>query len=429
MKPPLSNNYCSTINIADESVCEMPVNKVKKWIDNNDFHLNGKSSSFHSIATSQMFAYICKDDKINSSESLTDYIDDVQLDKQLESICGNAYNERNKNANSLVSLYVDETHLNQKVHLTRTNSSEINPYCDENAVFNNVLHLSHSHTSLPDYIEESHCGYHRDDEKKSHENQRFSSSSSGSLTLQQHHARVSDELHISKDGYTNRLPMLLPYVPNPVLAKSFDLLQSSNNTTTDKIQMVTSNSDSNLSDNHDQQSKDNNVDSGLNTDCSRLDTDSGLNSHSTTEALQTSGYYESLSSSGKEMNSKNAILDSSSDLLPGCEHSDTNTSVNASSSIATSSLGYFELPADNCAYFGRTSSRRSSLSELDSDIDRQLCDIAATSNINRCFTNDSSNVDSEYVHLPALSSENLKQNQPKDNITMTDYILSIENVV
>ena len=415
MKPPLSNNYCSTINIADESVCEIPVNKVKRWIDDNDFRLNGKSSSFQSIATSQMFAYIRKDDKISkelSSESLADYVDDIQLDKQLESVCNRTCNEGNKNSNSLISLYVDEAHLNQEAHLTKTNSSEINPYCDENAVFNNVLHPSHSHTSLPDYMEESYCRYHRDG-KKSHE-----SLSSTSQQQQQHHARISDKLYTSKDSYTSSLPILMPCVPNPVLAKSFDLIQSSSNETSDKVPSI---SDSNLSDNHDQKSKDDIVDSGLNTDCSRVD--SALNSHSLTEALQSSQYYRSLSSSSKEMNSN----DSSSDPSLGSNHSNTNASINASS--ATSSLGYFELPADKYTYFGsRTSSRKNSLSELDFDIDIQLHDISATSNINRCFANNISSVDFGYVQLP-LPSENLKQNQPKDNVTMNDYILSIENVV
>ena len=394
MKPPLSNNYCSTINIADESVCEMPVNKVKRWIDGNDFYVNGKSNSFHSIATSQMFAYIRKESKINkelSSESLPDYIDDFQLDKQLGSVCNNTSKEGNKTNNSLISLCVDKSHLNQKVHVTRINSSKNNPYCDENVAFNNVLHLSHSHTSLPDYMEESHCGNYTNE----------------SLSSTSHHTRMSS------------LPVLMPSAPNPAHAKSFDLLQSSNNEAGDKIQ--SNNSDSNLNGNHeDQSSKDDNVDSGLNTDA-----DSGLNSHSITEALQSSGYYESLSSNSKGMNFKNTVIpESLSDSSRrGSNHSDTNT--NASSSIPTSSLGYVELPADydKHTYFG---SRTRSMSELDIDIGSQLCDI---SNINKCFTNDSSSVELGYVHLPLSSESPLKQNLSKDNVTMTNYILSIENVV
>ena len=67
MRSPLSNNYCSTINIADDSVCEMPVSKVMKWIDNNDFKQSTdvlqQTSSFHSLPTSEMIAYICKKGK------------------------------------------------------------------------------------------------------------------------------------------------------------------------------------------------------------------------------------------------------------------------------------------------------------------------------------------------------------------------------
>ena len=427
MKPPLSNHYCSTINIADESVCEMPVSKVTKWIDSNDFHLNGKSSSFHSIATSQMFAYIRKDGKINkelSSESLADYIDDLQMDKQLDSVCNNSCNEANRNDNSLLSLYVDESNLNQNAHLTRTSSCEINPYCDENTAFNNLSHLTHSHNSLPDYIEESHCGYNRG-EKQLHES---SFVNSGPLTSQRH----LDKSYISNDSsYANSLPVLMPYVDNPVLAKSFNLSQSSNNKITDKTQMVTNSTELNSSDHHNQQLTDDNVDSGLTSDYYRQDTDSGLNSGSVTDALQNSGSYESLSHSSKQVNSKIASSDSS--LCSN--HSGTNTSVNTSTSVVQiSSLGYFELPADKYTYCGsRTSSKRSFFSEL--DFNSHLCDITDTSNTNRCFTNDRSDVDLGYVHLP-LSSENLKQNQMKDitetrieNITLNDYILSIENVV
>lgn len=381
MKPPLSNNYCSTINIADESVCEMPVNKVKRWIDDNNFKQNGdilRSESFQSIATSQMFAYIRKDDKNNkklSSESLADYIDDFQL----KSVCNNTCNEGNRNTDSLISLYVDETHLNQKAHLTRTNSSENNPYCDENAVFNNVLHPSLSHTSLPDYIEESHCSNYGN-ENKSHE----------SLSSTSCHARMSS------------LPVLIPSAPNPVVhAKSFGLLQSSNNETGDKIQI----SDSNLNDNHDDQKFiDDNVDSGLNTDCSRVDTDLELNSHSITEA-QNSGYYDHeslLSNNSKGMNFINTMITESprNSSRLGSNHSDTNT--NASSDIPTSSLGYVELPADKHTYFD---SRTRPMSEFDFDIDSQPCDISDTSNIN---IKDISSVDLGYVHLP-LSNEDLKQ--------------------
>ena len=475
MKSPLSNNYCSTINIADESVCEMPVNKVKRWIDGNDFKQNGdalRSESFHSIATSQMFAYIRKDDKNSnkqdSSELLADYIDDVQLDEHLKS---DTCNEVNKTSHSLLSLCVDE--IQPEAHLTRNNSCEFNPYYDENAVFNNVnpycdenavfnndpycdendvfdnlnpycdekvfdnvnpycdennafndsSHLNHSQTSLPDYIEERDCSKNNKESQKS--------VSSISLDLSQHCSRIFDKLHILKDSHTNSLPDLSPYVSNPIFAKSFDFSQFSCHETTDNIQMATRSLQSGLIDNHGQkQSRENNIDSWLSVGSS-LDTRCELNP-SSIEALQSSGYYKSLSSKN-EVNSKN---NSTSDLSWCSNQSDP--SVNASTSgIQSSSMGYFELPTEETqpTYFSsRMSSNKSPLSEVDFDIDNQLCDITASSDTENYFTRDTPNVDSGYVHLP-LSTENITQNQPKDinekqieNLGMNHYILSTENV-
>ena len=348
MKPPLSNNYCSTINIADESVCELPVNKVLKWIDNNnDFHLNGKSNSFLSIATSQMFAYIHKDDKIAkdlSSETSADYIDELQLNEQVESDCNNACEESTKGLFS----YMDDTHLNQKAHLSKISSCEFNPYYDENAVFNNLVHLNHSHTSLPGYIKENQCR----NEEQMHIN---STSACSSSLLQQHYATPPehDKHHISKDGYMSSLPILKSSV---TLAKSYNLLQSANIETTKK---VSNNSDS---DNHNHELKqytDENIDSGLNTDCSRQDAYTGLNSDCIIEALQIQGlgFHKSISDESKEMN---CTASNSSSVLSLCSsHSDpANTS---SSGVHSSSLGYFELPTDKYAYFGSRTSTSSGI--------------------------------------------------------------------
>ena len=75
IKSPLSDNYCSTINIADESVCEMPASKVKKWINNNDFQQSAnmlqQSVSFHSLATTEMMVYICKEGKTGHHKGLS----------------------------------------------------------------------------------------------------------------------------------------------------------------------------------------------------------------------------------------------------------------------------------------------------------------------------------------------------------------------
>ena len=431
----------------------MPVNKVKRWIDNNDFKQNGdvlRSESFQSIATSQMFAYIRKDGKNNNNEQelLADYIDDIQLDKHLQSVCNDTCSEGNKTNDSLLSLCVDKTNINPEAHLTRNQSREFNPYCDENTVFNdanpyydenavfnnanpyydeesNVFssvnpyceendvfndssHLNHSQTSLPDYMDETNCGK---DDKKSLRS--LSSVSLDSITLSQHCPRIFDKLHISKDSHTNSLPDLSPYVSNPIFSKSFDFLQSSCNETTDNIQMVTRN--------HNHQPTETNVDSWLGVDSSS-DTDCESNPGSI-EDLQSSGYYKSLPSKNEETNSQN---NSTVDLSLS-----SNQSVNTSTSgIQSSSMGYFELPTEEtqCTFSSRTKS------EVDFSIDSQLCDIAASSDTDKYFTRDTPHVDSGYVHLP-LSTENVMQNQPKDiskkqvgNLSTNHYILSTENV-
>ena len=359
MKPPLSNNYCSTINVADESVCEMPVNKVKRWIDSSDFKHNRDgllSESFHFLSSSQMFAYISKEGKNNkqfSCEFLADYIDDTQMDKQLES-----NNTKNKSSTSVLSLYVDETHLNQKAHLTTsTNSCQLNPYWEENAVFNN-LSPNHSHNSLPDYIEESNNHYSKDEKMLQ------KSLSSDSLTLPQHHAVIPHKLYISKDGCVHSLPVLTPCVSNPIFAKSFDLLQFSYDETTDSIEMATGSSDSNSTDNNSQkQSTEDNIDSGLNTS-SRLDADSELNEGSI-KALQSSGYYESSFSNSKEIYSKNTNHDSTSDVSL-CSSQSVDDS---STGIQGCDLGYFEHKVKCVCCDSRNSSRKTS----DFDIDNQNC--------------------------------------------------------
>ena len=440
MKPPLSNNYCSTINIADESVCEMPVNKVKRWIDDNDFKQNGdllRSESFQSIATSQMFAYIRKDDK-NEQELLVDYIDDIQLDKHLQSVCNNTSNEVNKinpeaqstenngcefnpycDENTVfkdANPYYDEDAIFNNVNPYYDEESNVfdivNPYCEENNVFNNSSHLNHSQTSLPGYMDETNGS---EDDKKSQKS--LSSVSLDSITLSQHCPRIFDKLHILKDGHTNSLPDLSPYVSNPIFSRSFDFLQSPCNETTDSIQMPTRSYNHSL-----KQPRETNVDSWLSVGSSS-DSDCESNPGSI-EALQSSGYYKPVSSKNEEIDSQN---NSTVDL----SHS-SNLSLNASTSgIQSSGMGYFELSTEEtrCTYF---SSRTKS--DIDFSIDSQLCDIAASSDTDNCFTGDTPNVDSGYVHLP-LSTENDIHNQPKDisqksvgNLSMNHYVLSTENI-
>ena len=386
MKPPLSNNYCSTVNVADESVCEMPVNKVKRWIDNNDFKHNGDgllSNSYNSLATSQMFAYICKDEKENNEELfsglLAGYIDDVQMDKHVE------YSKTDNDINdSLLSLYVDEAHLKQMPHLNNANSCQLDSYCEENTVLNTLPHPNQSHTSLPSYIEEQSNHYHHKDVNTSQDS--LSSISSNSLTL--HHTGIP---HVLKDTYS--LPDLICHVSNPLFTKGSDLSQySCSNQTTDSVQMITSNSDSNITDSHDQkQSAMCNIKSSFNTSF-RLSTNTRLNP-GFIEALPSPRCHELLSNSSDEINC-NSDFSASDNQLDTFAH----TSL---SGIHTSSLGYFELPADNTKHVCVCSreSTRSSLFELDFDIDSQCYEAVTTSNISKTDTY-SPNLDLGYMHIP-----------------------------
>ena len=383
MKPPLSDDYCSTINVADESVCEIPVNKVKRWIDNNDFKQNEdvlRSESFHSLATSQMFAYIHKHDKNKqASSALLGYIDNTQIDKQSESSI-----EMNAISNSLSALYIDEVHLNQTLQLTSIKSCQLNPYCEEHTVFN-IPHSSQIHAPLPDYIEES--DYHHSRDHKEGLRRSSSSISLDSFTSPLHQTRIPDKLNILKDGHTGSLPVLTPYVSNPIFAENFDLFSYSEITDS-----MNGNSDP---DSHGQnRSTKDTIDSGVNTG-SRSHDDSELDT-STTEAIETSGYYESPSCKNKEMSFEHTIHYHASDLSLCSNQS--HSSVNASlSGIQTCYLGYIELPADKtkCMYFeNEDSSKNSSLSELDSDIDgSHHCDTASTGK----YTSVSPNVSLGYV--------------------------------
>ena len=64
-------------------MCEVPIIKVTKWIENNNFQHFGdllKSESSDSLATSQMIVYICENDKKKSKGPCTplpDYIEET----------------------------------------------------------------------------------------------------------------------------------------------------------------------------------------------------------------------------------------------------------------------------------------------------------------------------------------------------------------
>ena len=369
MKPPLSNNYCSTMNIADESVCEVPTSKVTRWINNNDFQQCEdipRSNSFHSLSTSQMFAYIHKDDNKELSPVLSpDYIDDVKMNiEHLKSVYNATCNEVDNC--SMSSPYFDEAHLNQKTD--STNNHQLNPYCDEDTVFNDCLHLNHDHSSLPDYMEErnSHC---TSDEQL----QNSLSAGLSSLTSSQFHAELPDNLYISEDGFANSLP---PLVSNPLFAEGSDVISLK----------------------HSQKQLIRTYQYG-DSELSKWNSDSGLNT-SSAGALESPRYYESSSKISKKINSKTTMHNSTCDSF-------SVTSVNTSKSgIQTSSPGYYEHPADKnkYKYFGSsTTNNKSCLSELNYGDDSQFCDIT-TIDTNKCSG------PNDYVHL-LLSTKNVEQSK------------------
>ena len=334
-----------------------------------------------------MFAYIRKDDNKELSTVLSpDYIDDIMMNiKRLES---NSCNEMN----NFLSPYVDETHLNQRTD--SSNSSQHNPYCNEDAIFSDPSRLHHSHSSLPDYIEErsSHCT----DEKKSQNNSL--SSSYSSFTSPQCHAEIPDRLSISKKVYTSSLPELTPLVSNPLFAKDCELPQYD---TTNSIQVVTS-SCSNLNDN--QKQLNGCTKESASSELNILNSDARLNT-SSVEFLNHSRYYESSSNSNKQIDSNTTMYNSTCD-----SHSVAVTESTSGHDIQTSSSGYYELPADknNFKHFvSSANSSKSSLSELEFNNDDQFCDtstVATSTNTDKCS---GSNVDSGYSYTATSFNENI----------------------
>ena len=401
-------------------MCEIPVDKVKRWINNSFLKQSGdalRSDSFHSIATSQMFAYICKDDESNKKhELLPGHIDDTQLDEHLQSVCNDTCNGTNQASDNLLSLCVDKAHLNPEGKNSygfypycdeNATFGDVNPYCDENNAFNSInpdcdesnpycdeseafenvnpyydesnafnnsLHLNLSKNSLPGYTKE---GNYSKDDQKSQKNL-----SSVSLDLSQCHLAIPSNLYISKGCHTSSLPEIAtPCVANPIF-----------NETTDNIQVVNGTLKFNLIDDHEQnQSTENAVDSCLSIG-SNLDT----SCPSSIEALQSLGYYKS--PSDKE-NSEYTIQNSASDLSV-CNNQFDASVKPSTSDIPACSSGYFELPSDETkhAYFGSSArSKISSLSELDIDIDSQLSEIIAALSTDK-YSTETPNEDSGYMH-------------------------------
>ena len=173
IRSPLSNNYCSTINIADESVCEIPVNKVMKWIDSNDFKQSSdalqQASSLHSIPSSEMMAYICKkgkngkqkwpgeDDRSKLKVENLGFLDNISCSQI--STCSDVpshYNweekdktSKNENSSSLSEVGDDDSQCNSEV-VTLSEDSSLQLQTD---ICTNKkpadLFISEKHTNMP----------------------------------------------------------------------------------------------------------------------------------------------------------------------------------------------------------------------------------------------------------------------------------------
>ena len=152
MNPPLTENYCSTIDIAEASVCEVPVSKVTKWIENNNFQHSGyslASKSFNSLATSQMITYICENDKRKGNDSCTllpDYIEET-----------NCQQYRRKTDDDLKSIQSlpPLSCVNHNCNLKPTQTSPLYPFYNGNAL-TNIDHLpSDCGGSSPKYLREA----------------------------------------------------------------------------------------------------------------------------------------------------------------------------------------------------------------------------------------------------------------------------------
>ena len=150
MHPPITENYYSTLHIAEASVCEVPILKVTKWIESNDFQHSGgllKTKSFDSLATSQMIAYICENDKKKIKApctALPDYIEQTS--------CQQSFSK----ADDLSSIHSLPLSCADKQNCSvSTKANQMYPYFDENTFTNNNHLESGSHNSLPEYMREA----------------------------------------------------------------------------------------------------------------------------------------------------------------------------------------------------------------------------------------------------------------------------------
>jgi len=152
MNPPLTENYCSTIDIAEASVCEVPVSKVTEWIENNNFQHSGyllESKSFNSLATSQMITYICENDKKKGKGSCTPLPDYVE-----ETSCQQYCRKTDDDLRSIQSL-PSLSCVNHNCNVKPTQTSPLYPYYDRNAFTNSDHMSSNCGGSLPKHLREA----------------------------------------------------------------------------------------------------------------------------------------------------------------------------------------------------------------------------------------------------------------------------------
>ncbi|XP_065909622.1 uncharacterized protein [Dysidea avara] len=205
MNPPVTENCNSTIDIAEASVCEVPTIKVTKWIENNNFQHSGdlllKSESFNSLATSQMIAYICENDKKKSKGSCTPLPDYIE-----ETSCQQYCRRTDDDLSSIQSLPLS---CSGKCNAKPTKTSQLYPYYDENTFTNSSHQKSSCDGSLPEYMREA--GDQSDSGDDSNTNMSGSSLSLDSISLpgSNYQSKRPQDLQINRENF---MPYLSAYV-------------------------------------------------------------------------------------------------------------------------------------------------------------------------------------------------------------------------
>ena len=217
MHPPITENYPSTLHIAEASVCEAPISKVTKWIENNDFQHSGdllKAKSFDSLATSQMIAYICENDKkkINTPcAPLPDYIEQASCQQSskaddLSSIQSLPLSSSDSDDGSVhqsttsqLCPYYDESTVKKEGH-----QKDSCPYYDESTA-KKEDHQKDSSSSLPEYIREAGDQNDSSDEFSSDMSNSSLSLDCLSLPSANYQSKRPQDLQLTKEQY-------MPYV-------------------------------------------------------------------------------------------------------------------------------------------------------------------------------------------------------------------------